>query len=175
MASTPARNATSPTAGSVVISAEAHARLVARVGRSAATTFVAVALIAAPDDRGALVARTSARVLARRLDIAKDTAAGDLAWLVKRGYLRRLAQPRSGGQFAAAVYVVRPPAGFDVVASGDASRPCPASPDTGPAPRRRPTPTSEPNPIRRARTSGRHDQLGLFGAASSITETRSPR
>lgn len=154
----------------VFISAEASARLVDRIGCFTTTAFVAVALDAAPDDRGALVATTSARSLARRLHIAKDTAAGVLGVLVKRGYLRRLTQPRAGGRFAPARYVVKPPAGFTVI-------PCPASEDTAASTTagRAATTARRTDQRRRGRRSDRGEpsQLGLFATASEITDGRS--
>jgi len=87
----------SPSGARVTTTADAHARLVARAGPFAASVFVSLALIAVPDERGVLVAATTTRALAGQLGVAKDTAAGALAILMRRGYLRRLAQPRSGG------------------------------------------------------------------------------
>lgn len=155
----------------VCISAEALAGLVNRLGPSATTAFLAVAADAVRNERGALVATTSARSLARQLHVAKDTAAGVLGLLVRRGYLRRLAQPRIGGRFASARYVVKAPVGFAVV-------PCAASEDT--AAQTRPdhtsasaSPADRPHRVRRARRA-EPSQLGLFVTPSETTDTRSP-
>jgi len=155
---------------SVHIDAQALAEMLDRVGTSAAMAFAAVAVDALPDERDVLVATTSARSLARRLHVAKDTAAGVLALLVKRGYLRRLVQPRIGGRFAPARYVVRPPTGFTVV-------PCAAREDTAPSATAGRTTTTAGRAARRHRDRrsgrGKSSQLGLFGAVSEVPEGRS--
>lgn len=145
--------------GTVVIGAGAHDGLVARVGHFAASAFVTLALDAAPDRRGVLVVETSTRSLARRLDVAKDTAGGVLAALVRGGYLRRRVQPRSAGRFAPARYTLRPPAGFSLAPAGGTS----------------PRPDSPPTAARRSRTRpvtgrGEADQLGLFSAAAEAPD-----
>lgn len=164
----------------VFITAEAYAALVEDVGHFAAGAFVTVALDAVPDRRGVLVVATSTRALARRLHVAKDTATGVLAVLVRRGYLRRRVQPRRAGRFAPARYTVRPPAGF-AVTPAEGTLPCPDTPPTAPAPEpdRQTTSPAEQQPTRRPRRRqvrpGEADQLGLFGAASGSTETGSHR
>ena len=170
----------SPSGARVTTTADAHARLVARAGPFAASVFVSLALIAVPDERGVLVAATTTRALAGQLGVAKDTAAGALAILMRRGYLRRLAQPRSGGRFASgARYVVRPPDGFEVVATSAPSRPCPVPSPTVETPTRRPTPVPTKRSTRTRITGGRsgdkNSQLGLFGPAARVTPTGSPR
>lgn len=163
----------------VALSEVAHSELVTKVGAFAASAFVAVALTAHPDERGALVATTSARALARHLGVAKDTGAGALAILVRRGYLRRLTQWRVGGRFAHARYVVRPPAGFEVIGGGDPARPCPPSPDTLSSAGRRRTPDQPPVSARRLDTRRGSDgatyQLGLFAPTATVTDETSAR
>lgn len=160
---------------SVQVTAEAHARLVNRVGRSSAATFVAVALKATRDRRSVLVVETSARALARTLGIAKDTAAAELGWLVEHGYLRRLAQPRTAGRFAPARYVVRLPSGFSLT---PVTTPCPANGDTTPG-EASPARAGGGAASRERRGAGRPGgragddaQLGLFPAASHAETTR---
>lgn len=175
-----ARPESSASRARITVTAEAHARLVARVGPFAASVFVSLALIAAPDERGVLVAATTTRTLARQLGVAKDTAAGALAILMRRGYLRRLAQPRSGGRFTSgARYVVRTPDGFEVVTAGSPSRPSPVPPPTVGSPGRRPTPAptkrSTGMGVERGTSGAKNSQLGLFGPVSQIADTGRPR
>lgn len=148
----------------VSITEEAYECLITRVGPFAASAFVTIALAAKVDARGALVASTSARTLAGDLHVAKDTAAGALGRLVEAGYLRRRAQPRAAGRFAAARYTVKPPAGFEVSS-------CPSSEDTvADQSVADPTPTPRRETRRRPARDG-SPQLGLFGPVPKTPDT----
>lgn len=131
----------------IVVDAGAYTRLVSDVGCFATAVFLLLALEATRDEHGRPVAETSVRMLARRLGVAKATAARVLSVLVKTGHLERLAQPRERGRFGPARYRVRLPTGMV------------RSP-------RRP----------RARGEGGRDgsQLGLF-SGSSTPDARPPR
>lgn len=151
----------------VFVTTAAHGELIERVGPFVASAFVAVALSAKFDARGALVATTSARTLAGDLRVAKDTAASALSRLVEAGYLHRRIQPRAAGRFAAARYTVRPPAGFEISPCPNAEDPVAGHPvvDEAAVPRRE---------TRRRRRRPERDgapQLGLFGPASEISDT----
>lgn len=171
-----------PTTSRVVVEADALERLLGQVRPLAAAALLRIALSATPDERGVLVATVSSRTLARQFGVDKDTGAGVLKHLVRRGHLRRLAQPRSGGRFAPARYVVRLPEGIVVTPADGAAtpRPCPPPADTTPArPRQRQSAQASPPPRhgapRRRAAGGPGAQLGLFTPGPTTTSERSAR
>ncbi|MBI2169874.1 MAG: hypothetical protein HYU28_10330 [Actinobacteria bacterium] len=145
----------------VTLTGEAYARLVRQVGRSAASTFLMVGLGAHKDERGVLVSRVSARRLARDLKIAQDTASPHLPAPARPG------QPRAGGRFACAEYVVRLPDGVKVTPGDGAPSVAPAPAHV--TPRRSPRPSPMRDPARLPVTDPAA-QLDLFpGPGSSDT------
>lgn len=144
-------------ASAVTVTAGAHARLVADVGCFTAAVFTSVVLDAVPDEDGRLVAATSARVLARRVGIDKDTAARALSVLGRCGYLERLSQSRVGARFGPARYRVLLPEGVSLA---------PPSAVSKTARRRAATARS-----RGTDSDGRRGQLGLFPASANPDTT----
>lgn len=168
--------------GRVVVEAEALEHLLGRVRPLTAAAFLRIAVHAVPDERGVLVATTSSRAVARQFGVDKDTGAAVLKALVRAGFLRRLAQPRTGGRFAPTRYVVRPPKGVVITPAAEApvTRPCPPPPDTTTARRRRRQTGPVSVPTRhdgaRRRAVGRAgSQLGLFSPEPVATDERSAR
>ncbi len=90
----------------VVVAARARA-LRCAVGVTAWAALEELLLDAAPHPSGRLGAQVSSRVLAVRLGISKDTAAGALRRLTSVGLVRREDhRDRASGVFARSVYVI---------------------------------------------------------------------
>ena len=98
-----ARQAREP---SLVIGARAR-ELRRTLGSTAWATLEELLLDATPQARGDLSAQASARVLAGRLGVSKDTAAGALRRLASAGLVRREDhRDAARGVFARSVYVI---------------------------------------------------------------------
>jgi hypothetical protein len=107
--------------------ANTAADLAAELGPTAFAALVVLALDAEPGEDGRLLVAASARRLAARLGVGKDSAAVALRRLSDTGWLRGPEQRQEGtGRFAVAVRELRPVPGIS---------PCPPPPDTAePAP-----------------------------------------
>src|SRR5207249_8058865 len=111
-------------------------------------------MLSATEDNGQLVAHVSARVLAGRLGLDKDTAARAVARLCATGVVVRSAQRRAAGRFGSGALELLQPAGLS-------THRCPSMPDT----------MATPRTVRVARQRGsprptEDVQLSLLGATS---------
>lgn len=132
------------------------ASLARRIGTTAFAAYIVLALDAEQRDDGRLLVAVSARRLATRLGVGKDTAAVALRRLSAAGLL--LVAPRQNegtGRFAVAVRELRPVPGIG---------PCRHSEDTA----------SVPTPDHRRKSKAAEDdaQLGLFATTEATGTCR---